>query len=74
MPVNEAMTLSAAEGDVENYVLAIEGGKAVFQLISGTSASMSAGQAYLQIPKRTGTGARSLRIVFDNETTSISEE
>ena len=74
MPVNEAMTLSAAEGDVENYVLAIEGGKAVFQLISGTSASMSAGQAYLQIPKRTGASARSLRIVFDNETTSISEE
>ena len=71
--VSEAMTLSAAEGDNENYVLAIdiEEGKAVFQLVSETSASMSAGQAYLQIPKRTGEGARSLRIVFDDETTGV---
>ena len=70
--VSSAMTLSAAEGDVENYVLAIEGGKAVFQLVKTNSASMSAGQAYLQIPKRTAEGARSLRIVFDDETTDIS--
>lgn len=72
-PVSSTMTLSAAPEGYENYVLAIdiEEGKAVFQLVSGTSASMTAGQAYLQIPKRTGEGARSLRIVFDDETTGV---
>ena len=72
MAVSSAMTLNAAEGDNENYVLAIEGGKAVFQLVKTNSASMSAGQAYLQIPKRTS-DARSLRIVFDDETTGVAD-
>ena len=73
--VSSVMTLSAsaAPEGYENYVLAIEGGKAVFQLVKTNSASMSAGQAYLQIPKRTGEGARSLRIVFDDETTGVAD-
>ena len=72
--VSSDMTLEAGTGDVENYVLALEGGKTVFQLVNGTSASMTAGQAYLQIPKRTVEGARSLRIMFDDETTAINEK
>lgn len=70
--VSSAMTLSAASEGYENYVLAIEDDKAVFQLVKTNSASMSAGQAYLQIPKRTA-GARSLRIVFDDETTGVAD-
>lgn len=67
--VSEAMTLGAAGEGYENYVLVIEGGKPVFQKIGATSASMSAGQAYLQIPARTGSGgsARTIRVVFDDE-------
>lgn len=67
--VSADMTLEAATGVNENYVLVIEGGKPVFQKIGATSASMSAGQAYLQIPARTGSGgsARTIRVVFDDE-------
>lgn len=71
--VSSAMTLSAASDDYENYVLAIENDKPVFKLIAKTSASMTAGQAYLHMPKRTGDAARSMRIVFDDETTGVAD-
>ena len=69
--VSEAMTLTSSTGSGNNYVLAIEDDKPVFQRVGATDASMSAGQAYLSIPAE----ARSIRVVFDNEdeTTGIAD-
>ena len=63
--VTTAETISAVSGKTR-YVLADEGGKAMFLSIGATDADVPAGKAYLEID---GDGARALNL--DGETTAI---
>ena len=63
--VTTAETISAVSGKTR-YVLADEGGKAMFLSIGATDADVPAGKAYLEID---GDGARALYL--DGETTAI---
>ena len=57
--------------DANKYVLVNKGGTAEFQNLSAQGATIPAGKAYLDA---TGTGARSLTIVFDDEdVTGVNE-
>ena len=46
-------TINKAEGRFTNYVLAVQGGKAVFAYIDGVSATLNKGKAYLMLEGET---------------------
>ena len=65
-------TVAAATDGSTNYVLSVQGGVVVFAPIGATSASVPYGNAYMNA---TPVGeARSLNIVFGDETTGVNEE
>ena len=68
--VTQAPQTVAAGDGVTNYVLTVQNEKVVFAPIGSTSATVKAGQAYLQTTSGGGE-ARSLAFSFDDETTGI---
>ena len=63
------VTTGSQEVTAGNYVLSVQGGKAVFALVDSNLPTVTAGHAYLS---SSVAGARTLQIVFDDETTGIS--
>ena len=63
-------TSTKLDADANYYVLVNNGGTAEFQRLDTKGATIPAGKAYLNA---SGAGAKSLKIVFDNETLGISD-
>lgn len=73
--VTEDTQLNKVDGDYTNYILAKKNNKLGFYAVTDGS-TLSAGKAYLPLPTAqlpSGTGARQLTMVFDDETTGIQQ-
>jgi len=73
--VTEDTQLNKVDGDYTNYILAKKNNKLGFYAVSDGS-TLSACKAYLPLPTTqlpSGTGARQLTMVFDDETTGIQQ-
>lgn len=73
--VTEDTQLNKVDGDYTNYILAKKNNKLGFYAVNDGS-TLSAGKAYLPLPTTqlpSGTGARQLTMVFDDETTGIQQ-
>ena len=73
--VTENTVLNKVDGDYTNYILAKKNNKLGFYAVTDGS-TLSAGKAYLPLPTAqlpSGTGARQLIMVFDDETTGIQQ-
>ena len=68
----ETTVAKDATSGFNNYVLVKESGTAKFQSLVDHGATVGAGKAFLKNGAYNSVGARSLQIVFDDETTGIS--